>query len=353
MRLFWRIIVVTGDIIVTANNNKDIAFTNCALLSTCKTEINDLFKQNNSTKFETECIKSSLWDYFSAFTLFTGDITVTVDNNTDVAFRNCAPFSTYEIEVNDLLKEKNYDNFGTKSIKSSFWDYFEEFFLIVWYITVTADNKNNTDVAFLNSTPFSTCKTPINYLFEQNIFAQFETESIKSSLWDYFEGFNLTAWYITVQAANNNTHVAFINSTPFSTCNTPICYSFDQNISANLETESIKSNLWGYFDAFFLVIGDITITAYNNTYVAFTNCALFSLCETDINDLFKQSNCTKFETKTIKSSLWDYFHTFTLIQSIKWSLWDYFDAFILVTGDITLIGCNKTDVAFKNYEPLL
>ena len=251
MRLFWRIIVVTGDIIVTANNNKDIAFTNCALLSTCKTEINDLFKQNNSTKFETECIKSSLWDYFSAFTLFTGDITVTVDNNTDVAFRNCAPFSTYEIEVNDLLKEKNYDNFGTKSIKSSFWDYFEEFFLIVWYITVTADNKNNTDVAFLNSTPFSTCKTPINYLFEQNIFPQFETESIKSSLWDYFEGFNLIAWYITVQADNNNTDVAFINSTPFSTCNTPICYSFEQNISANLETESIKSNLWGYFDAFF------------------------------------------------------------------------------------------------------
>ena len=191
MRLFWRIIVVTGDIIVTANNNKDIAFTNSALLSTCKTEINDLFKQNNSTKFETECIKSSLWDYFSAFTLFTGDITVTVDNNTDVAFRNCAPFSTYEIEVNDLLKEKNSDNFGTKSIKSSLWDYFEEFFLIAWYLTVTADNNNNnnnnTDVAFLNSTPFSIRKTPINYSFEQNISANFETESIKSNLWGYFD----------------------------------------------------------------------------------------------------------------------------------------------------------------------
>ena len=192
MRLFWRIIVVTGDIIVTANNNKDIAFTNCALLSTCKTEINDLFKQNNSTKFETECIKSSLWDYFSAFTLFTGDITVTVDNNTDVAFRNCAPFSIYEIEVNDLFKENNSDNFGTKSIKSSLWDYFEEFFLIASYLTVTADNNNNnnnnnTDVAFLNSTPFSTRKTPINYSFEQNISANFETESIKSNLWGYFD----------------------------------------------------------------------------------------------------------------------------------------------------------------------
>ena len=188
MRLFWRIIVVTGDIIVTANNNKDIGFTNCALLSTCKTEINDLFKQNNSTKFETECIKSSLWDYFSAFILVTGDITVTVDNNTDVAFTNCVPFSTYKREVNDLFKQNNSANFETESIKSSLWDYFEAFILIAWYVTVTADNNNKTDVAFTNSTPFSTCKTPINYLFEQTISVNFETESIKSSLWRYFDG---------------------------------------------------------------------------------------------------------------------------------------------------------------------
>ena len=177
----------------------------------------------------------------------------------------------------------------------------------------------------------------------------FETQSIKSSLWDYFEGFNLIAWYITVPADNNNTDVAFINSTPFSTCNTPINYSFEQHISANLETESIKSNVWVYLDAFFLVTGDITITAYNNTYVAFTNFALFSLCETEINDLFKQSNCTKFEAKTIKSSHWDYFHTFPLIQSIKSSLWDYFDGFILFTGDVTVTAYNNTYLAFRNF----
>ena len=46
-----------ADPAITAVNN---SITNCALLSTCKTEISDLFKQTNSTKFETECIKSSL-----------------------------------------------------------------------------------------------------------------------------------------------------------------------------------------------------------------------------------------------------------------------------------------------------
>ena len=50
--------------------------------------------QNNSIKFETESVKSSICDYFDVFILVTGNITVTANNNTDVAFKNCAPFST-------------------------------------------------------------------------------------------------------------------------------------------------------------------------------------------------------------------------------------------------------------------
>ena len=59
----WHIIVVRGDITVTADINTDVAFRNYALLSTCHAKINDLFKQTNSTKIHTECIKSSPWDY--------------------------------------------------------------------------------------------------------------------------------------------------------------------------------------------------------------------------------------------------------------------------------------------------
>ena len=53
------------------------------------------YKQGDTIKFKTETIKSSLCDYSNAPILVTGDITVNAANNTDFAFKNCAPFSTY------------------------------------------------------------------------------------------------------------------------------------------------------------------------------------------------------------------------------------------------------------------
>ena len=52
------------------------------------------YDQNNSIKFETKSIKSSLFDYYDAFVLVTGDIAVAANNNTNVTYKNCAPFST-------------------------------------------------------------------------------------------------------------------------------------------------------------------------------------------------------------------------------------------------------------------
>ena len=40
-------------------------------------------------------MKSSLYDYSDAFILVTGDIAVNAKNDTDVAFKNGAPFSTF------------------------------------------------------------------------------------------------------------------------------------------------------------------------------------------------------------------------------------------------------------------
>ena len=69
----------------------------------------DKHNQNNSIKLETESIKSILCDYSDAFILVTGDITVTADNDTDVAFKNCAAFSTCKTEINDaFIEEANY-----------------------------------------------------------------------------------------------------------------------------------------------------------------------------------------------------------------------------------------------------
>ena len=50
--------------------------------------------QGGTLKFETDTIKSSLCNYSDAFILVTGNITVNASNNTDVSFKNCAPFAT-------------------------------------------------------------------------------------------------------------------------------------------------------------------------------------------------------------------------------------------------------------------
>ena len=49
--------------------------------------------QNSSIKFETKSIKLTLCDYSHVFVLVTWNITVTRNNNTDVAIKTCAPFS--------------------------------------------------------------------------------------------------------------------------------------------------------------------------------------------------------------------------------------------------------------------
>ena len=64
------------------------------------------YKQRNTTKFETETIKSSLCDYSDAFVLVTGNIAVAADDDTDVAFKNCAPFSTCTIKINDIFVDE-------------------------------------------------------------------------------------------------------------------------------------------------------------------------------------------------------------------------------------------------------
>ena len=64
------------------------------------------YKQGDTIKFEAEIIKSSLCDYFDAFILVTGNITVAANNDTNVAFKNCAPFSTCTKKINDIFVDE-------------------------------------------------------------------------------------------------------------------------------------------------------------------------------------------------------------------------------------------------------
>ena len=61
------------------------------------------YKEGDTIKSETETIKSSLCDYSEAFGLVTGNITVNADNNADVAFKSCSPFSTCKTVIDDMF----------------------------------------------------------------------------------------------------------------------------------------------------------------------------------------------------------------------------------------------------------
>ena len=65
--------------------------------------------QKNSIKFKTESIKSRLCGYSDAIVLVTGDITVNADNGTDVTFKNCTPFSTCKTRINDAFRDEAND----------------------------------------------------------------------------------------------------------------------------------------------------------------------------------------------------------------------------------------------------
>ena len=59
--------------------------------------------ENDSTiKFETKVIKPNLCDYSDAYILLTGDVEVTnIAADTNVAFKNCAPFTRCVTYIND------------------------------------------------------------------------------------------------------------------------------------------------------------------------------------------------------------------------------------------------------------
>ena len=62
------------------------------------------YSHENRIKFLTNSLESNLCDYFDAYILLTGHITVTGgDANTKVAFKNYAPFRKCRTEINECL----------------------------------------------------------------------------------------------------------------------------------------------------------------------------------------------------------------------------------------------------------
>ena len=67
-------------------------------------ESNGDYSHHTSIKFLTSSLESRLCDYFDAYILVTGNITVTGGNdNTKVAFKNCAPFNKCRTGINETF----------------------------------------------------------------------------------------------------------------------------------------------------------------------------------------------------------------------------------------------------------
>ena len=114
------------------------------------------YDQNNSVKFETEIIKSSLCDYSNAFILVTGDIVAAANNNTDVAFKNFAPFSTCKTGINDVFIDEANHIYIAMSMYNliEYSDNYSDTSGSLWQFKRDEVPANNTDLSVDNFLSF-------------------------------------------------------------------------------------------------------------------------------------------------------------------------------------------------------
>ena len=114
------------------------------------------FDQNNSIKFETESLKSSLCDYSDAFILVTGDTRVAANNDTDVAFKNCPPFSTCKTEINDVFIDEANHIYITMAMYNliEYSDNYSDTSGSLWQFKRDEVPANNADLTINNSQSF-------------------------------------------------------------------------------------------------------------------------------------------------------------------------------------------------------
>ena len=114
------------------------------------------YKQGDTIKFETETIKSSLCDYSDAFILVTGNITVAANNDTDVAFKNCAPFSTCTTKINDVFVEETNHIYIAVPMYNliEYSDNYSDTSGSLWQFKRDEVPANNADLSINNSQSF-------------------------------------------------------------------------------------------------------------------------------------------------------------------------------------------------------
>ena len=138
------------------SNNEEFKFTTKKWYVIDSQTTKGKYKQGNTIKFETETIKSSLCDYSDAFVLVTGNIIGTANNNTDVAFKNCAPFSTCTTKVNDVfVDEANHIYIAMPMYNLiEYSDNYSDTSGSLWQFKRDEVLANNADLTIVNSESF-------------------------------------------------------------------------------------------------------------------------------------------------------------------------------------------------------
>ena len=73
-------------------------------------QLNANYDAGNEINYDTEVLKSNLCDYKDAYILVTGDIVTTANNNpTPVAFKNCATFTKCIIKIDGTTTDDAED----------------------------------------------------------------------------------------------------------------------------------------------------------------------------------------------------------------------------------------------------
>ena len=90
------------------NENSKFATKKCYIIDS---ESKGSYLPDNEIKFLTSSLESSFCDYADSYILETGNINVTGgDNNTKVAFKNCAQFKNCRTEINETVDEAVHIN---------------------------------------------------------------------------------------------------------------------------------------------------------------------------------------------------------------------------------------------------
>ena len=118
--------------------------------------------ENSTTvKFETNVIKSNLFDYSVAYILVTGNITATGNNgNTRVACKNCAPFTKCITHINNEHVDvaNNLDIIMRMYNLIQYSDNYSDTSGSLWLFkrdeSSVTDDRNPDNVFTANSTPF-------------------------------------------------------------------------------------------------------------------------------------------------------------------------------------------------------